>query len=234
DIAEQIIDVFKGQPARYSVNAPFIPTETLSVLEPFMKVASTVGKLVSQLAEGQTNTIHIKYDGEISNYDTNPLKAAVLGGLLENVSEQRVNLVNASLVAAQRGLTVVEQKEATCENYASLITLKVTTSDGITTVAGTVIRGESHIVRINDYWIDIIPTGGYFLLSDHQDRPGLIGAVGKITGDADINISYMHLSRLKLRGQALMILALDEPLLEEQRQNILSIPNVSTAKLVKL
>jgi len=234
DIAEQIIDVFKGQPARYSVNAPFIPTETLSVLEPFMKVASTVGKLVSQLAEGQTNTIHIKYDGEISNYDTNPLKAAVLGGLLENVSEQRVNLVNASLVAAQRGLTVVEQKEATCENYASLITLKVTTSDGITTVAGTVIRGESHIVRINDYWIDIIPTGGYFLLSDHQDRPGLIGAVGKITGDADINISYMHLSRLKLRGQALMILALDEPLLEEQRQKILSIPNVSTAKLVKL
>ena len=234
DIAEQIIDVFKGQPARYSVNAPFIPTETLSVLEPFMKVASTVGKLVSQLAEGQTNTIHIKYDGEISNYDTNPLKAAVLGGLLENVSEQRVNLVNASVVAAQRGLTVVEQKEATCENYASLITLKVTTTDGITTVAGTVIRGESHIVRINDYWIDIIPTGGYFLLSDHQDRPGLIGAVGKITGDADINISYMHLSRLKLRGQALMILALDEPLLEEQRQKILSIPNVSTAKLVKL
>ncbi len=234
DIAEQIIDVFKGQPARYSVNAPFIPTETLSVLEPFMKVASTVGKLVSQLAEGQTNTIHIKYDGEISNYDTNPLKAAVLGGLLENVSEQRVNLVNASVVAAQRGLTVVEQKEATCENYASLITLKVTTSDGTTTVAGTVIRGESHIVRINDYWIDIIPTGGYFLLSDHQDRPGLIGAVGKITGDADINISYMHLSRLKLRGQALMILALDEPLLEEQRQKILSIPNVSTAKLVKL
>ncbi|MBE9483068.1 MAG: phosphoglycerate dehydrogenase [Chloroflexi bacterium] len=234
DVAEQIIDVFKGQPARYSVNAPFIPTETLSVLEPSMKVASTVGRLVSQLAEGQTNTIHIKYDGEISNYDTNPLKAAILGGLLENVSEQRVNLVNASVVATQRGLTVVEQKEATCENYASLITLKVTTSDGITTVAGTVIRGESHIVRINDYWIDIIPTGGYFLLSDHQDRPGLIGAVGKITGDADINISYMHLSRLKLRGQALMILALDEPLLEEQRQKILSIPNVSTAKLVKL
>jgi D-3-phosphoglycerate dehydrogenase len=234
DVAEQIIDVFKGQPARYSVNAPFIPTETLSVLEPSMKVASTVGRLVSQLAEGQTNTIHIKYDGEISNYDTNPLKAAILGGLLENVSEQRVNLVNASVVAAQRGLTVVEQKEATCENYASLITLKFTTSDGITTVACTVIRGESHIVRINDYWIDIIPTGGYFLLSDHQYRPGLIGAVGKITGDADINISYMHLSRLKLRGQALMILALDEPLLEEQRQKILSIPNVSTAKLVKL
>ena len=234
DVAEQVIDVFKGQPARYSVNAPFISVETLSVLAPFMKVASTLGKLASQLAEGQTNAIQIKYEGEISNYDTNALKAAVLGGLLEGVSEERVNLVNASIVAARRGLTVVEQKEATCENYASLITVEVTTNVGITIAAGTVMRGEPHIVRVNNYWIDIVPTGGYFLFSDHQDRPGLIGAVGKITGDADINISAMHVSRLKPREQALMILALDEPLPEEQQQQMLSLPDVYTAKVVKL
>lgn len=234
DIAKQIIDVFKGQPARYAVNAPFISVEALSVLAPFMKVASTAGKLASQLAEGQMNAIQIKYDGDISSYDTNALKAAALGGLLEEVSEERVNLVNANIVAARRGLTVVEQKEAICENYASLITIEVTTSTGVTTVAGTVMRGESHIVRVNNYWIDIVPTGGYFLFSDHRDRPGLIGAVGKITGDADINISAMHLSRLKPRGQALMILALDEPLAEAQRQQILSLPDVYSAKLVKL
>jgi len=138
------------------------------------------------------------------------------------------------LVAARRGLTVVEQKEAVCENYASLITVEVTTSTGVIAVAATVMRGESHIVRVNNYWIDIVPTGGYFLFSDHRDRPGLIGAVGRITGDADINISYMHLSRLKPRGQALMILALDEPLPEAQRQQILSIPDVYTVKVVKL
>ncbi len=234
DVAKQIIDVLKGQPARYSVNAPFIPAETLSVLAPFVKAASTAGKLVSQLVEGQMNTIQIKYDGEIADYDTNTLKATILGGLLEGVSEERVNLVNANIVAAQRGLTVVEQKKATCENYASLITIEVTTSTGVTTVAATVMRGESHIVRVNNYWIDIVPTGGYFLFIDHRDRPGLIGAVGKITGDADINISYMHLSRLKPRGQALMILALDEPLPEEQQQQILSIPDVYSTKLVKL
>ncbi|HEY88099.1 MAG TPA: phosphoglycerate dehydrogenase [Dehalococcoidia bacterium] len=234
DVAEQIVDVFKGQPARYAVNAPFISAETLSVLAPFMKLASTIGKLVSQLAEGQMNAIQIKYNGEISNYDTNALKAAVLGGLLEEVSEERVNLVNANVVAAQRGLTVVEQKEAICENYASLITVEVTTSTGTTTGTGTVMRGESHIVRVDNYWLDIVPTGGYFLFSDHRDCPGLIGAVGKITGDADINISYMHLSRLKLRGQALMILALDEPLPEEQCQQILSLSDVHTVKLVKL
>jgi len=234
DVAKQIVDVFNGRPPRNAVNVPFIPAETLSVLAPFMEVASTLGRLVRQLAEGQMNSIQIRYEGEISNYDTNALKATVLGGLLEGISEERVNLVNANIIAARRGLAVVEQKESTCENYASLITVEATTSAGVTTVAGTVLRGESHIVRTNNYWFDIVPTGGYFLFSDHLDRPGLIGAVGKITGDADINISAMHLSRLKARGQALMILALDEPLPEEQRQQILSIPDVYTAKLVKL
>lgn len=234
DVAEQVIDIFNGQPARYAVNAPFITAETMSALAPFIKVASLAGKLVSQLAEGQMSTIQIKYEGEISNYDTNILKVAALGGLLEGISEERINLVNANLVASRRGLTIVEQKETTCENYASLITLEATTSTGVTTVAATLMRQETHIVRVNNYWIDIVPAEGYFLFLDHRDRPGLMGAVGKITGDADINISSMNVSRLKPRGQALAVLALDEPLAEEQRQQIQSIPDTYTAKLVKL
>ncbi len=234
DVAKQIIDVFKGQPPRYSVNAPFIPAETLSVLAPFIKAASITGKLVSQLAEGQMNTILIKYNGEISNYDTNALKATVLGGLLEEISEERVNLVNANLVAAQRGLTVVEQKEAICENYASLITVEATTNIGVTMVSTTVMRRESHIIQVNNYWLDIVPSGAYFLFIGHRERPGLMGTIGKITGDAEINISAMYVSRLKPRGQALAVLALDEPLPEEQQQQILSIPDVYSAKLVKL
>ncbi|GAI20760.1 unnamed protein product, partial [marine sediment metagenome] len=185
DVAKQIIDVFKGQPPRYSVNAPFIPAETLSVLAPFITAASITGKLVSQLAEGQMNTILIKYNGEISNYDTNALKATVLGGLLEEISEERVNLVNANLVAAQRGLTVVEQKEAICENYASLITVEATTNIGVTMVSTTVMRRESHIIQVNNYWLDIVPSGAYFLFIGHRERPGLMGTIGKITGDAE-------------------------------------------------
>jgi D-3-phosphoglycerate dehydrogenase len=234
EVVKQIIDVFKGQPVRYAVNAPFISAEALPVIAPFLKVSATVGSLVSQLTEGQMKRIQIKYNGEIANYDTNTLKAVILGGLLEGICEERVNIVNANIVAARRGLKVVEQKEATCENYANLITVEVTTSTGVTTVSGTVLRGETHIVQVDNYWIDIVPTGGYFLFSDHRDRPGLIGAVGKITGDADINISYMNLIRLKPRGQALMILALDEPLPEKQRQQVLSLTDVYTAKLVKM
>jgi D-3-phosphoglycerate dehydrogenase len=128
----------------------------------------------------------------------------------------------------------VEQKEAACENYASLITVEVTTSTGVTTVAGTVMNHEPYIVRINDYWLGIQPISPYFLFIDHRDRPGLIGAVGKITGDADINISSMHLGRLQARGEALMVLALDEALPEEHQQKILALPDVHNARLVKL
>lgn len=234
DVAEQVDDVLNGRPARYAVNLPYVSAETMAALAPFMQAASVAGKLLYQLIEGQLKSIQVKYEGDICNYDTNVLKASVLGGLLENISEERVSPVNANLVAARRGITVLEQKEAVCNNYASLITTEVTTNTGTTTAATTVIRSETHIVRVNDYWIDMVPTGGYFLFSDHLDRPGFLGAVGKMTGDANINISSMHVGRLRLRGQALMILALDEPLSEEQRQQILSIPDAYTAKLVRL
>lgn len=235
DVAEQIADIFKGLPARAAVNVPYIPSETMTVLQPYTKLAGTLCKLVYRLAEGQTKAIHIRYEGDISNYDTNILKAAVIGGLLEGTSDEKVNLVNCNLVAAKRGLSVVEEKEADCENYASLLTVELRTNQGSFTVAGTVMHDEMHIVRINEYWLDIVPApGSYFLFSDHLDRPGLIGAVGKITGDADINISTMHLGRLEKRGKALLVLTLDEPLSEEIQQKILEIPEVYSVKLAEL
>jgi D-3-phosphoglycerate dehydrogenase len=234
DVAEQIVDVLNGRPARYAVNIAYVAAETYAVLGPFMKAAQAAGRLASQLAEGQVKSIRIRYDGEIANFDTSILKASVLGGMLESISEERVNLVNANVIAARRGMSVVEEKSPTCENYTSLLTLTAITSGGATTVAAAVLRGEPHMVRVNDYWIDVVPTGGYFLFSDHRDRPGIIGAVGNITGSANINIQAMLLGRLKPRGQALMILALDEPLPENVRQQVLAIPDIYTAKLVKL
>jgi len=234
EVAKQIVDVLNGLPARYAVNAPFISTEAMTVMSPFLKVARLIGQLTSYLGEGQMRKIKIKYQGEIANYNTHALKAVLLGGLLDRLTEERVNMVNANKVASRRGIQVVEEKESSCENFANLITLEVATSEGNVSVAGTILRGEAHIVKVNEFWIDIVPDGSYFLFSDHIDRPGLIGAVGKITGEADVNVSHMHLSRVKPRGPALMIMALDEPLKEEERQKILQIPDVHNVRLVKL
>jgi D-3-phosphoglycerate dehydrogenase len=234
DAAEQVLAVLNGQPARYAVNAPLIPRESLSLLSPFLKVATSLGRMVAQLAEGQMGAIDIRYEGEIAKHDLTVLKAAVIGGLLEGMSEERINVVNANMIAQKRGLRVSEYRDTSCENYASLMTVSVTTSAGTTSVAGTVMRGEMHILRVNDYWLDVVPKGGYLLFSDHRDRPGIIGAVGMITGNADINVSSMQLSRLKPRGQALMVLELDEPLRDEHMKQILSLPDIHTAKLVKV
>jgi D-3-phosphoglycerate dehydrogenase len=235
DVAEQIADIFKGLPARAAINVPYIPSETMTALTPYLKLVSTLCKLVYTLAEGQSKSIRIKYNGDIANYDTNVLKASVVGGLLSGVSEERVNIVNCNVLAAKRGLNIIEEKEAACANYTSLLTVEITTTTGIWTVAGTIMNNEAHIVRVNDYWLDIVPTpGSYFLFSDHRDHPGFIGAVGKIIGDANVNISSMHLGRLKPRGQALLVLSLDEPLPAKQQQQIMALPDVSSVKLVAL
>ena len=233
-VAEQVLAVLKGQFALHSVNIPVMGPETASVLTPYMSVATNVGKLCAQLADGQPNTIVVNYEGEITEHDTSALKAAVLGGLLDSFIEERVNLVNANLIADNRGFKVIEQKINKCDNYANLISVEVVTDGGTIMVAGTLMRGETHIVRINQYWLDFVPTTGYWLLSDHLDRPGLIGAVGIVTGDADINISSMQVGRLERRGRALMVLGLDAQLNEDQLQQLLAIPDVYSAKVVKL
>lgn len=230
DIAEQVIAVLQGKPSKYAVNTPHIAPE----LMPFINAASIMGNLACQLAEGQMISAHIKYSGKMANYDCSPIRAAAVSGILQRVVEERINLVNANLIAARRGLKISEEKETTCLNYSNLLTLEVNTNTGTTTIAGTVRDGETHIVQVDNFWMDIVPTGGYFLFCAHRDRPGLIGAIGNITGRANVNISAMHLSRLQLRGQALAILALDEPISEEQRQEILALPEVYAVKVVEL
>jgi D-3-phosphoglycerate dehydrogenase len=230
DIAAEVLAVLQGQFSKYAVNAPHIAPE----LVPFMRVAATIGNLASQLMEGQINSVHIKYSGWVTNYDCNPIKTALISGLLQQASEERINLVNVGLIVTERGLKISEEKEATCPNYSNLLTLEVNTNVGTVTISGTVRDGEAHIVQVDDFWMDIVSTGRYLLFCNQLDRPGLVGAIGNITGKANINISSMHLSRLQPRGKALMILALDEPLGEDQLQEIRALPGIYSAKAVKL
>ena len=107
------------------------------------------------------------------------------------MSEQRVNLVNANFIAQSRGLRITGHRNLICENYTSLITVELATTTGATTVAVTVLREQPNIVRVNEYWFDLFAPQGYYLFSDHLDRPGLIGAVSTVAGSHNINISSM-------------------------------------------
>lgn len=235
DIAEQVLAILKGYPARSPVNAPMISTEAMSILGPYVQVGTTLGRVAVQLLEGQLKSLTIRYQGDIAKEDTNPIKAAVLAGLLETLTEERVNMVNADIIASSRGLRVTEQKDSTCENYANMVMVEVNTKSGSTLVAGSSLRGKTHLIRVNDYWLEIEPSGSYMLFTEHKDRPGMIGTVGTIIGNADINISQMQVSRgVQRGGGAMMVLCLDEPLTAECHQEILAIPDMYKALVVRL
>ncbi|MFQ6019778.1 MAG: phosphoglycerate dehydrogenase [Dehalococcoidia bacterium] len=172
DVAEQVMSVLKGEPARYAVNAPLIPPETFSVLAPYLPVALKTGSLAMQLCEGQPGEIEIEYAGEIASHDVVPLKAAVVRGLLGAVSEEHVNVVNVDMVAQRRALRITEKRGPSHSIYANLISVRLRTTAGETSVCGTLAQDGPHIVLINDYWVDVPPTEGYLLVCENKDRPG--------------------------------------------------------------
>lgn len=234
EAAEQVLTVLSGLPARNTVNAPFVPPEVHAVLAPYIPVASVVGRLLTYLAEGQFVGITVRYEGEIAQHDASILKAAVLAGLLGPVTTGQVNLINASRIAQERGLSVTEQRNTAAQEYASLVSATLATTDGGVTLAGTSMRNEPHIVKVNDYWVDIAPSVPYLLFVENQDQPGSIGAVGTITGRHNINISFMEVGRLSLRGRAMMVLGLDDPVPPDVLAEIKGLPQIHNARLVTL
>ncbi|MDP2662333.1 MAG: phosphoglycerate dehydrogenase [Dehalococcoidia bacterium] len=234
DVAHEIVTVLGGGQPRYAVNLPLMLPETLAVLAPFASVAESLGKLATQLVDGQPRLIEMTYSGEISQHDTAPLTASVIKGLLSPISEEQINLVNAMVVARNRGLHIREQKESQCENYNSLVTVTVTASGGKISVSGTSLGGEPHLTQVGGYWLDVPLSKGFLLFGEHLDRPGIIGTVGTLLGAFDVNISFMQVGRHQPRGRAVMILGVDGLISEEVRQQLQAIPDLYSVKTVQL
>ena len=145
-----------------------------------------------------------------------------------------MNLINAPVVARERGLRVTEQYNEVSENYAGIISATLETSDGPLTLGCTTMRDEAHIVKVNDYWVDIVTSVPYMLFVDNIDQPGSIGAVGTIAGRHNINISFMEVGRLQLRGHAMMIIGLDDPVPPPVLEEIRALSHIRSARLVTL
>ena len=118
--------------------------------------------------------------------------------------------------------------------YASIVSATLETTEGNITLAGTSMRNEPHIVKINDYWLDIVPNTPYLLFVDNQDQPGSIGAVGTIAGHHNINISFMEVGRLQLRGRAMMVIGVDDPVPPDVMAEIQSLSLIYNARLANL
>lgn len=210
DVALQVLDVLNDRPARYAVNAPIIPPKDLEFLIPYIDLAERMGRFLKQIGSQEMGALEMSVHGALANFNLAYLSAAVIKGLLADVAEVRVNLVNAQLVAERRGINVTEIRSHQADApYEDTLTLNVRSGAEQWSIRGTVVQGEPHIVSINGLWLDIVAAGN-LLLTSHQDRPGIIGRVGTALGEADINISFMHVGRRAPRAHAIMALGVDE------------------------
>jgi D-3-phosphoglycerate dehydrogenase / 2-oxoglutarate reductase len=210
EIAEQVLDVLDGRPARYAVNAPLLSAEAEQTIGPYLPLAETLGRFLAQFARGGVSTFTVELAGELARTESAPVTAAALRGLLETGTTERVNLVNAGLLAKARGISVVERKTSDAGGFSAAITLSGAARGGQVSVGGTLAGdGEQRVVRLNDYRLDMAAED-LMLITRHHDRPGTIGRIGQLLGAADVNISAMHLARSAPRADALMILSVDD------------------------
>ncbi len=213
EVADQIVDVLAGRAARYAVNAPLVPPEAAEAMGPYLPLTELLGRFFIQFAGSGVKTVTLDVAGPPAAFDSAPLAAALLRGILERVTTERVNLVNAGLLASARGLTVVERRTRD-DHDAAEITVSGTIDGRAVAVGGTVANGEPRITRLNGYRLDMEPAP-VMLITHHNDRPGMIGRIGSLLGAADVNISAMHVARSAPRADALMVLALDDDVPED-------------------
>ncbi len=234
DVAEQIIDVLKGEPARAAVNIPAMKPHLLGPVKQYLPVSEKLGRFASQIVNGPILSVEISYLGELCENDNSPLTIAIIKGILESALGDSINHVNAPLIAKERGISIKEIKSGDSENFSNLISVAVTTEKEKRTVAATVLGtfGE-RLVRIDSFNTDVVPSG-YMLITNHTDRPGIIGKVGTLLGNNGINIASMDVGRETIGGKAVMVLNIDNVISEGVLAQIHKIEGVTSAKLVKI
>ena len=207
-VAEQLRDFLLDGEVRNSLNVPTVSPEQMAEVGPYIELGEKLGSFQGQLAQGRVDTVEVEYSGDVAELKVAPITIAVLKGILAPVREA-VNLVNASSIAQELGIKVIESKVARSRDFASAVTVRV---KGVTDrlVAGAVFHGsQPRIVRIDDFMLEAIPDGCTLLLHNH-DQSGVVGTVGTILGDAGINISRMQLALHESRGEACMLVNINQ------------------------
>lgn len=233
DVAIEVIKVLKGESFKNAVNLPPLRPEVKAALEPYFGLAEALGKFVAHLAAPPINKIEISYCGEVSKLETSYLSLLLLKGLLQASLSDEVNQVNALFLAKERGLKVNETKTQEISGFSSLIKVTINTNQETHTVAGIVLNKESRIVEIDGFNFDTIPSGNMLLIS-HSDQPGVIGEVGTILGQNNINIAAMEVGRKKQGGNAIMLLSVDSIVSPEIIKKLEQAKTISKALAINL
>lgn len=242
EIAEAVVGALNGELAATAVNAPMVPPDVLSELAPYVVLAEKLGRLAVQLVAGgkgiQSVRVIYRSARDTDDLDTRLLRAMITKGIIEPISASFINLVNADYTAKQKGLRIVEERvsvDASPESPVDSIQVKIcnveskfasaVTESGEISIEGKVKDGIPRLTCVGSFGVDVSLEGN-LLLCRQVDQPGMIGHVGNILGERNVNVSFMTVGRTVRRRQAIMAIGVDEEPNKETLQKIGEVPAI--------
>ncbi len=232
-ISEQVLDYLKTGTVRGAVNIPAVSGELLAAIGPYITLGEKIGFFQGQVFGHDLRAIDIEYSGEVTAHDVKPITQAVLAGLLGPVIE-RVNMVNASIVAEERGIKVSVSSSRRARDFTSMMRVRAVTTDHESEVAGALFgNNQGRIVRINGFNLEAIPRG-HMLIIFNRDVPGVLGRIATFIGENGINISRLYLGRKKIGETALAIIQIDQSMPDAALAGLTALTDVISVKQVNL
>jgi len=234
DVAEQIKDVLEGKSPRSAVNLSYVPPKVLRELKPYVTLCERMGCMLYSLQGGKVKSVEAIYRGKLSEFDLGLLTKAAVKGVLACGSPETVNFVNAQLVAEERGVEVRETKSASSNIYSSVVDLKLTTDLGTMTATGAIFEDDQpRVVALDSLRLSVI-LSGHKLITWQTDEPGVVGRVGSLLGEENINIAEMQVGRAAPRTNAIMVMSIDDVPSEVAQSKVEKLTGIEKARFVTL
>jgi len=244
-IAQQVINVLKGESYENAVNLPYVRGRLAPEMQAYFDLSEKMGRLLSQFVTGRVEEVHVTLVGPLfaedisekvfdSPFRYQPFTFAALKGFMEMRHQEGASYISAPYYAKERGISIVEAKAERVKNYSDLISIELITDRGSSTVEGTVFADlKGRVIGIDQFRVDLVAEGN-FLYFTNRDRPGVIGRVGTILGENDINVAGFYLGRESYKGSALGFVSLDTRIPDDVLEEIRGMEEIIEAKEIIL
>ena len=234
-VANQVLSGLKGEIVTNAVNLPALHRDELLLIKPYIELMEKLGKIYYQLNSEPIDFVEVDYFGNISSQDTEMITIAFIKGLLEPVVKENVNYINARIYAENRDIVISERKTPeNYNNYVDLICVKIKSKNSTFTLSGSLsAKKEGKLVEIQGHEVDVNPSE-YMLIIQNLDVPGVIGNIGMVLGEDNINVATMQVGRNVKGENAMMILNVDDDVCEASISKLCDVKNVLSAKVIKL
>ncbi|MBI4386131.1 MAG: phosphoglycerate dehydrogenase, partial [Elusimicrobia bacterium] len=235
EISKEVIEFLEKGIARHAINLPGFDPDTLEALGAYLDLAEVLGRFLGQTLEAGLQEVRCVFQGDFDAAQRHPLAVAALKGVLSPTLAQPVSFVNAPLIAKDRGIKTSESADPTAlEGFSRLLTVSAVTDAGTRGISGVILsHGEPRIVQLDDLYVDVRPQGKMIILVN-RDRPGMIGKVGELLGRRNINIADMRVGRKAPKGDAVMVITVDETATPPVLQELAAIDGIQAVRWVEL